>query len=1200
MQIACPQCAANYNVDEARIPPQGVQIKCPRCKNTFVVPSPKAAGAVPLPGAGAVPLPGAGAVPLPGAGAVPLPGAGAVPLPGAGAVPLPGAGAVPLPGGGVPLPGAGAVPLPGGGVPLPGGGGPLPGGGRPGAVPLPGAGASAIAAPKQSLPSMEDIFGSGAPPAPQAPDPGLSMPGSTSMSLGDIFGDSGAAGTRDDSNRSPHPFHGNNSVIVDANTMPPGSMDFAHEGDAPQQREQSYQIRKRSGRVMGPLKTSDILAMFSKGELLGSEEASLDGVTWRPMAQIPAFAAEIQKAMASALSGLEDLPAPKGSGMDDLPAPKGFGLGDLFGDLPAPKGTDAPMMSEGQAQAAGVDTQQLRDAERARRDVLRRQQRRATLLFRLAAAGVVLLVVGAAGVAVNFITPYGFFGLKYFFPDKQQVVEKPKPVEEAPPPPALSAVDMDYDELLAADSYLSYRQGAEQAARAVEAGKKVQPFPDSAKKAAAQQVRFLAYLIHVEDLPVFVPKLREAMAFADGDEVAKAIGETASSYADQQWDKGLAVMKPLTDPAKTLPPAQKIEAFVWTGIGLRGKGDLDGAMAAFDSALQVSMKSRLALYLQALTLSESGAPDGAKEYLDKVLALSPEHPKASILRGRLLAATSDTREEGKKLLTEMSEGKRGESASPPQRSLAYMGRADIAVAARQYPEALRYVQKAVELAPLNRVVRLAAAELALRLRDYNIAKLNAEKILEMNPDDIDALVIVARAEMGGRDALAAYSDLQAASKKWPDNATIAYWFGVAAREMSKLDESRALFEKAAKADPKRADPVVELIYDLIDQGKLTDAVKRATAAEETVNSGERYKVRAAKAYAFARRRQFEQAEKEYKKALEENPKDTDTRARYATMLVAQRHLEDAEKEINEAQLTDAKNPAVIVAAGDVLFARNDFKGAMSRYEEAMQLAPNAYAPYLHAARAAVELKDFNRAKGFVDTAGQLRPNVTEVIAVQGVVMKSQDPKQASRLMTQAMEQAPEEPLYPYELGLIFMGMGAPVEAIDALKKAASLDPDFVDAYFQLSKVQRDLQRTREARESLDNCVRIDPKRSDAWLAIADLEQQQGNDAGALKAYEKALSADPKNALSVCNMGETLVVRMGSETVNLKRGVQVLEQCVKLDPKHQTAWMNLGNAYKTLGKKKEAIHAYEEHLKVSTEESPDDMIVRDQLRDLTGK
>ena len=1239
MQIACPQCQANYNVDEGRIPPQGVQIKCPRCQHSFIVQSPSSgapdavalpgssSGAVPLPGgsSGAVPLPGAGAgrvgaVPLPGAGAVPLPGSsprggGAVPLPGssgaAGAVPLPGmsSGAVPLPGGGVPLPGqrAAAVPLPGGGVPLPGGGVPLPGHGP--SVPLPGGQRGG-----GSLPSMEEIFGSS---APMQAAPGPSAAPGRSMTIGDIFGDEPRK-EQEDSNRSPHPFHGNNSVMVDANAAGGDVLDFINQAGKPTAapKEEQFQIRKRSGRVLGPLSTTDVLAMFHKGDLLGSEEASTDGVTWRPLAQIRAFAQTIQQAMANALSGLDDLPMPKGSGMEDLPVPKG----GRYDDLPAPKGgrfddlpgvrdsnVDLPAPHGGRRgipttdPSIAVDTAQLRDAEMAKEQV-ERKRKGGSKAGPIAAVAVVFLLIAAAGVAVNFVTPFGYFAYKLVFkPKAVPAVVVKKPIEEAPPPPvSLPAVDVDYQDLARVDTYTAYRQAAEQAGRTVDAGKQVTPFPDSAKKAAAQHVRFLSYLILVDDLPAFVPKLRESLGLADGDEVGKAVGTAASAYVDHEWDKGIAALKPLTDNAKVLPLPRKAEVWVWTGIGLRGKGDLDGAIGAFDQALQATTKSRIALYLQALTLSESGQPESAVAYVEKILADAPDHPRANILLGKLLASRSETLEQGKKILADFSEGKKGEDASGPERAQAFMGRADIAVAARAYPEALRYVQQAVELVPLNRTIRIQAAELALKLRDYKIAEANGQKLRDMNPDDVDGLIIVSRARIGNRDALGAYSDLQLAVKKAPGDAALNYWFGVAAREMSKLDEARLQFEKAAKIDPKRADPVVEIVYDLIERGKLTDAVKRADDAVEKVNAGERFKVRAAKAYAYARRRQFEQAEKEYKKALDENPKDTDTRSRYATMLVAQRHLDDADKEINEAQLMDAKNPAVIVAAGDVLAARGDNKGALTRYEEAMQLAPNYYMPYLHAARVAVALKDLQRAKGFVDTAGQLRPSVAEVLAMQAIVGRSADPKQASRTMQQAIDQAPEEPLYPYELGVIYAGMGAAPEAIDAFRKAVTLDPDFVDAYYQLAKVQRDLTRPKDAKESLDNAVRIDPKRADAWLEIADLLGQQGDDQAALKAYEKALSSDPKNPDSICAMGETLVVRMGENEKNLKRGIDVLEKCVKMVPKHPTAWRNLGNAYKQNPKrKKDAIAAYKKHLAISPDDS-DNVTVLQDLKDLQGK
>ena len=112
MKISCPSCAAAYELDEARVSPSGLNIKCPKCKKPFTVHRPKAdaskAGAKP-----AVPLPG-----QPGAKAPASKPAGVKPVkPGAaGAVPLPGMDDAPAADGSPPLPdleAPGAVALPG-------------------------------------------------------------------------------------------------------------------------------------------------------------------------------------------------------------------------------------------------------------------------------------------------------------------------------------------------------------------------------------------------------------------------------------------------------------------------------------------------------------------------------------------------------------------------------------------------------------------------------------------------------------------------------------------------------------------------------------------------------------------------------------------------------------------------------------------------------------------------------------------------------------------------------------------------------------------------------------------------------------------------------------------------------------------------------------------------------------------------------
>ena len=175
MRIQCPNCPAAYELDDGRVPPSGLSIKCPKCKTPFTVHRPKpgegkAAGQkVPLPGTGAPPA----AKPQParsaatgkqmgGRGAVPLPGmqgpANAAPAPtpawGQPPAPTPAWGQPPAP----PPPDSDPFAPPAGAVPLPG---------LDGELPVPSAGA-AMGAPA-GQPDLDAAF------APPPPDSGGSL-----------------------------------------------------------------------------------------------------------------------------------------------------------------------------------------------------------------------------------------------------------------------------------------------------------------------------------------------------------------------------------------------------------------------------------------------------------------------------------------------------------------------------------------------------------------------------------------------------------------------------------------------------------------------------------------------------------------------------------------------------------------------------------------------------------------------------------------------------------------------------------------------------------------------------------------------------------------------------------------------------------------------------------------------------------------
>jgi tetratricopeptide (TPR) repeat protein len=1005
--------------------------------------------------------------------------------------------------------------------------------------------------------------------------------------LSDIFGGDGGGPTNE--SVPSHPFHGD-SAMATGGAAPPGPapgapgagadglLDFIQNAGAPTapSRQQMFRIRKRSGEVVGPYDESSVLQMIQSQQLQGNEEASTDGNTWRPIGQVSAFKEAIQQAMAAALGGL-DLP-----GLQDaeLPGLRGeTDLPGLAGDLPGLRDKDTGMAPTGELPAVpgepGAPQEQQWDAGPAKLhpSIVRKRRRRKVVRL---VAGVTLLVVVAGGASLQYVTDWGAFG----YVKIMELVKGKEPVDDKPDTPALPDLPkakVPASQLLSQDTYVAYRQGAELQQKIVEAGKSIEPFPPAAAKAAAEQARFLSYLVVVEEMGVFAAQLTDALTLAPPGSPGRVVGEAAAAYAKDKFKEGIERVKPFTDPDKGLPKDALAEMHVWVGLGHVGLEETKEAQAAFDAALQAQTDHRAALYQQAALLSRLGEPDAALGYADKLLEIDGDHPRALLLKGQLLSGVAETRDAGDALLTALSEGKKGPDAAPIQRARAFMGRAEISVGKLEWEGALKHMNAAVDVVPQNREVRLKHGELALKLREFGLARQSFKKLVEINGDDVGALVGLARAKIGSRDALGGYSDLQAFIEKRQDDPVLTYWFGVAARELLKLEEARKHFERSRQLDNKWAQPPAELILDLLDQGKLKQALDLASKAEAEVDAGQRHVIRATKAAIFMRQRNYKLAEKELEQALAEDPRDIEARVRFVELLVTTRHLKKASQHAREARQHDPKNPSVIAASGIVEAARGDHRRALELFEEATGLAPNDHRLYLHAAASAIALEDFGRAKTFVDAAGQLQPKNPEVMNYRGQVMRATDPKQAVTIFREAIELSPEDPRLRYQLGVTFQNMGLNLEAKDTFQDAINIDPSFADAFHGRGMSLRELGRNNEARQAFKEVTRLDNTRADAHIQIAEILAALGDPKGSINSYKSAMSADPESAKPVCEMGLMLVQSLGNERKFLKQGVEALQRCVKLDDGYPSALRKLGDGYRDVGKRKEAIAMWKQHM-----------------------
>jgi tetratricopeptide (TPR) repeat protein len=545
----------------------------------------------------------------------------------------------------------------------------------------------------------------------------------------------------------------------------------------------------------------------------------------------------------------------------------------------------------------------------------------------------------------------------------------------------------------------------------------------------------------------------------------------------------------------------------------------------------------------------------------------------------------------------LTEGEGAAQLSPVQQASLYAVRGELALRAGATSDASRFATRATELGSTDRLVSMRCLELTLAAGQFDAAAALAKSLLARNAKDEIAIVGLARAKLGSRDLLGAYTDVQGALTASPDSPTLNFWLGVVSKAMGKRDEAKAQFQKARTLDPKAHEPAVELAMDAVEHGKYQEAMTIADEAAAVVPPAERWRMVGVKAHVLSRKRAFVDAEAAYQDALKARPSAAGVRGQYVDMLVAAGRLTEAEQQLGEAQLLDPKNTQVLLAAGVVATARGNHNAALERATEAMQLAPSWYLPFARAARAAAQLKDAARARGYVEIADRLLHGAPDVLCAQAAVAITNDPKTAVSLLQEAREAAPDDPNIAYELGRGHTEAGNFLDAIEVLKKLIKTVPDYGDAYFALAKVNREIGRSGDAHRALEQLLKVDPKRIDAWLEAADLYASADNDAAALKAYQKAQDVDPNHAATACALGEALVVRMGDDERNLKRGVDVLRRCVELAPKEAAGWKHMGNAYLSLRKGKEAAAAFRSYLDLADPADPERVAVQESLANL---
>jgi predicted Zn finger-like uncharacterized protein len=1225
LKVECESCRAPYQVDERRVPPGGLKMRCPKCGHTFLVTDPNAKGAAPAAPAAPNPKKGtmvgmAGPATKPALDDDPFAGLPA-PKPAAPAVKPPVAPTVqqsapapqpPRSSGGMDFGDLNLDDLPAvaqnqdAGLPAPV---------RKPPPPAPAnikqtagfeVGLPAVASPKADLPMAK----------PQPPKAGGGLPGGGGFGdldlpivAGDLPATKPLGGGAGGFGGIDLPVVANNLPAVPNNLPAPrggggfGEIDLPQVADnlpAPMGADQHLPAPVGDDRFL-PQQANVLpqpkLGNDDFGEL---ELPRADAAPQRPPLPVvggesrphnyqppdPATFGEFSLPSAD----LQSLPpgatsTPPGApprehgagGMQFGEVDLGGGGGDAGGEAPlasmrpaapTPSGASFPISPP---DASGAQEAQLEAQKRRARTVVIRKSSKAP---KIVAGVLVVLLVGGAALA---LTPYGAFGSNVI------------------------------TDLLKSGTYRSFTEESAEAARKrlandtyVDARKAYDDL-DVARKKMARARQLSAYSALVE----YTTQLRFGVDPERGSKAQLWLrdvpqGEGVDYYAVAKAAQAavagdLATARRGVEAASRNPkdPGQLEMAILRGEIELAAR-DANAAATAFKRASELSPSARASFGLaRAHFMSKEYAK--CKDDLAQVLAKSPQHAGALILRANLTWQTTHDDQSALRDLASVIEGSAKANAGAAELSRAYSSKGWIMFARERAGDARTSFDEAVKLDARNVSALVGQGEILYAEGRYTEALSRFDTAVGADPASVDAIVGDAKAKIALERLADAKQQLTAARTTYPKEMRVALWLGKAEEALGNKGSAEKQYNDAIElADPSAPDAIsayVALATLLAGQGRAVEAQAKLDQARGKLPDSSA--LQRAIGEVAAAQGHYDEAISHYEAALAKDPNDIATHFRLGVTLRRMRRMGQAGAEFDKVLAVDKDYPGLALERGLLFEESGEVQKALEQFKGALQKAPNDLDLMLRVGAAYVAIGRPDEAIPMLKKVLEARQNSAEAQHYLGRAYLKKgglDTTGAMRYLKRAVELDPNRA--EYHLYVAWAANDSPTPDLGLARaevdKALQLDKLLADAYWQRGDVLRKGGAVDDAIRDLKKALELRPNRIEAHASLAEAYELKNAPQLAEREWQQAVAGDQEQPYWRYKYGKILLEKRqaGAAKAHLQYATT---QGMQISPR--PAWViqaefECAEALRQTGAKQEAIEHYTVFLNISPPSNPD--------------
>lgn len=177
---------------------------------------------------------------------------------------------------------------------------------------------------------------------------------------------------------------------------------------------------------------------------------------------------------------------------------------------------------------------------------------------------------------------------------------------------------------------------------------------------------------------------------------------------------------------------------------------------------------------------------------------------------------------------------------------------------------------------------------------------------------------------------------------------------------------------------------------------------------------------------------------------------------------------------------------------------------------------------------------------------------------------------AMRELTAASKLDPENPEIDMAFGLAYQARGDLGKAAEYFRSAVRKKPDYAEAHNNLGIVLSHLGRGDEAIREFEAAASnvLYPTPEMAYYNLGEEYRRRNDLRKAEQMYRRSISVNDRYADAYLRLAF-----LQADRGQRSEAVRTLEACVAMVPGHAPAWMDLGRAYLSLGRKRDANAAF---------------------------